>query len=225
MMLCAAVTAAFLVDQVAQAPVAVQCVQAAPEPTLKWLLPTLVQTVVSLVSIGVGVGIAVWSFRRNRQSEHEQWERNQTAEHEQWIRDESRAEWKLLLAKIAEIEHAIPILITGVPDHRTLKAMVLSVLPQLRGTIFIYSTLEDSGFISEWESFVQYISGRFMLHTETNRSVQTGTLGDPVFPEDRVRWRGLSTKEEIEVRDKFHAFVGKLRGLAHKSLGVKEEQP
>jgi hypothetical protein len=81
----AALLAPFL-DTVSQAPIIVQCSQPVPEPLLKWLLPTLVQTIVSLVSIGSGVGIAVWSFRKNRQSDSEQ-----------WVRDQKKAEWRELI--------------------------------------------------------------------------------------------------------------------------------
>jgi hypothetical protein len=89
-----------ILDQIEQAPIVIQFPQVAPESWLKWLLPTIIQTVVSLASILAGVGIAVWSFRRNRQSEHEQWVRNQRAGHEEWIRDQKRAEWRELLDKL-----------------------------------------------------------------------------------------------------------------------------
>ncbi len=70
-----------------------QCaLQSQPDPWQKWLLPTIVQTVVSLLSIGAGVAIAVWSFRRNRQTEHDQ-----------WIRDQRKAEWSCLLRSVASV--------------------------------------------------------------------------------------------------------------------------
>jgi hypothetical protein len=104
MILHAASIATFFVDQLAQAPVQIQCVQqTAPESWLKWLLPTIVQTVVSLASITAGVLIAVLSFRKNRQSEHEQWERNQQAGHEQWVRDHKKAEWRELMKKVTKV--------------------------------------------------------------------------------------------------------------------------
>jgi hypothetical protein len=86
----------FLANIVSQAPVIVQCPQPAPDSWLKWLLPTIVQTVVSLLSIGAGVAIAVWSFRKNHQSEHEQ-----------WVRDQKRAEWRELLMSTAEIQRVL----------------------------------------------------------------------------------------------------------------------
>src|SRR5271157_2009654 len=120
---------AVFVNQQAFEPIVLQCVSAEPDSWLKWLLPTIVQTVVSLASITAGVAIADWSFRKNRQSEHEQWVRNQQAGHEQWIRDQSKAEWKELMSSIADIEHHIPIIITGMPDHKNLESIVLGILP------------------------------------------------------------------------------------------------
>lgn len=84
---------AFLVNAAPQAPIQVQCMQqSSSDPWWKSLLPTIVQTALSLLSIGGGVGIAVWSFRRNRQTEHEQ-----------WIRDQRRAEWREILTVCDEI--------------------------------------------------------------------------------------------------------------------------
>jgi hypothetical protein len=97
MVLHAASFAAFFVLQTQQAPIHIQCVQqSTPEPTLKWLLPTIVQTVVSLLSIFAGVGIAVRSFRANKKSEHEQ-----------WIRDQKKAEWQELLMATAHMRRML----------------------------------------------------------------------------------------------------------------------
>lgn len=81
-----------ILDQVRQQPIVIQCPQAPPESWVKWLLPTLIQTVVSLASITAGVCIAVASFRANK-----------NAEHEQWVRDQKRAEWSLLLRSVASV--------------------------------------------------------------------------------------------------------------------------
>jgi hypothetical protein len=94
MILHAASIAAFFVDQTPQAQCVVQCIQAAPDSWLKWLLPTIVQTVISLASITAGVWIAVASFRANKR-----------AEHEQWARDQKKAEWNALLHGVANVFH------------------------------------------------------------------------------------------------------------------------
>jgi hypothetical protein len=202
--------AAVFVDQLSQAPVVILCAQAAPEPLWKSLL----QIAQIIIPVAGGVLIAWMAFRWNSRKEHAQ-----------WIRDRRRAEWKELLVKIAEIEHEIPIRITGFPDLQKLEPVVLGILPLLRGTIFVYDDLESSGFIIEWESFVRYVSERFITTVQTNRSVQTNTLGDPVFPEDRARWAEKSIEEEIEIRNRLHAIIGKLRDLAHNSLEMRVEEP
>jgi heme/copper-type cytochrome/quinol oxidase subunit 2 len=89
---------AFFTDHATQASMVAQCPQAAPETWVKWLLPTIVQTVVGLLSIVAGVTIAVWSFRRNRQTEHEQ-----------WVRDQELEEWRELISAVASVEDLIPI--------------------------------------------------------------------------------------------------------------------
>jgi hypothetical protein len=172
------------------------------------------QLLVSALPSFLALGIAWFAFWLNSR-----WNRKQ------WILDQKKAEWKELLIKIAEIEHEIPILITGLPDHQKLEPIVLSILPPLRSTLFVYSTLESSGFIAKWELFVQYVSDRFMMTTRINQSIQTGTLGDPVFSEDIERWDDKSRKEEIEVRNRLHTLLKELRDLAHKSLEMKFGQP
>lgn len=149
-----------------------------------------------------------------------------TQGNKQWIRDQKKAEWKELMSSVADIEHHIPIVVTGIPNHENLESIVLGILPLLRGMIFVYPNLESSGFIAKWESYVEYVSGKFLFTTRTNRSVQTGTLGgDPIFPEDIVRWDNWSTEQEVEVRARLRARLGELRDLAHRSLEMKDRRP
>jgi hypothetical protein len=98
MILHAASIAAFFVDRLAQAPVQIQCVQqSTPESWVKWLLPTIVQTVISLLSIFAGVAIAVRSFQANRKTEHEQ-----------WVRDQKKAEWKEIVEALNKCRMYLP---------------------------------------------------------------------------------------------------------------------
>jgi hypothetical protein len=83
-------TIGLIVQQVKQTPITVQLTPP-PDPWWRWLLPTIVQTVISLASISAGVLIAIWSFRANRKTEHEQ-----------WVRDEKKAEWRELLDVLSE---------------------------------------------------------------------------------------------------------------------------
>jgi hypothetical protein len=149
MILHAASIAAFFADQIAQAPVVVQCVQAAPEPMLKWLLPTIVQTVISLASISAGVLIAVWSFRKNRQTEHEQWVRNQKAEHEQWVRDQKITEWGALMRSLTDAYRYFSHYSEGGKIQRLLdnEKVILRILDEVSMPfVFIAETLTDIGY-------------------------------------------------------------------------------
>jgi hypothetical protein len=151
-------------------------VQLTSDPSWRLLLPTIVQTVRSLVSIFVGVAIAVWPFRRNRQSEQEQWIRNQKAAHEQWARDQCKLEWQNILSRVIAIEVDIPIIDSGIPEHCRLGSMVLEVVPVLGNTIFIFPTLASSGFFDKWVEFSRYVEGQFKAMIGTNISVQKGHI-------------------------------------------------
>ena len=115
------------------------------ESWVKWLLPTIVQTVVSLLSIAAGVGIAVWSFRRNRQTEHEQ-----------WVRDQKLGEWRELISAVASVEDLIPILIDERLDLDALKQAILRVVPYLRNRLFISKELQEIRFGDEWKELLKF---------------------------------------------------------------------
>jgi len=94
MILHAVTITAFFVDQAAQAPVQIQCVQqSTPDSWLKQWIPTAV----SLLSIGIGVWIAQWSFRASSKRDHEQ-----------WVLDQKKAEWAELLDAINDCQDALP---------------------------------------------------------------------------------------------------------------------
>ena len=152
---------ALFVDTVAATPVEIRCAQQpTPESWVKWLLPTIIQTLVSLASIGAGVGIAVWSFRRNRQSEHEQWLRNQNAGHEQWVRDQKKAEWKELLAKAAEIERVLPSVPLPLKDRLSkvanrLKPAVNRLSVARASSVFLQDFFESEANVNRFTSFIK----------------------------------------------------------------------
>jgi len=98
MILHAASIAAVFIDWVTEAPVVVQCAQAAPDPLWKWWVQ-------NVLPVAGGTLIAVWSFVQNRKSEQKQWERNQKAGHEEWILDQKKAEWSALLRGVANVFH------------------------------------------------------------------------------------------------------------------------
>ncbi|MGB7984846.1 MAG: hypothetical protein WCF54_06770 [Terracidiphilus sp.] len=208
MILHAASIAAFFVDQLTQTPVQIQCVQQSmPESWLKSLLPTIVQTVISLTSIAAGVCIAVASFRANKKTEHEK-----------WIRDQKKAEWKELLIKVAGIEEIIPIISTGLPDYKPLENAVLAILPLLRSNIFIHSALESKGFIGQWESYAQFVSGEFEARIKGDNDIQRSLVDVELTMEDRTNSDQLRQSAELKVRAQFHDLRNKLRTLAQKEL-------
>jgi hypothetical protein len=86
MALHAAAMMAFFVDQMAQAPVVVNCPALAPESPWKWIIQ-------SVAPVAGGTLIAVWSFVANRKSEQRQ-----------WVRDQKKAEWRELFGAFTEVK-------------------------------------------------------------------------------------------------------------------------
>jgi hypothetical protein len=210
MILHAASIAAFFVDQLAQTPVVVQCVQAVPESWEKWLL----QFALSIVPVAGGVGIALWSFHATSKRDHER-----------WVLDQKKAEWKELLVKIAEIEHELPIVLEPEEDYKNLVAAAQSVMPLLRGTLFVFPNLETSGFIKEWVAFVEFLLKLFMPIIRKDQFVQNLPISDPDFMDDRLRSSESRKNKEIEARNRFGVLLEKLRSLAHEGLEIEAEQP
>ena len=146
MILHAASIAAFFVQQAPQPQCIVKCVQGAPDSWLKWLLPTIVQTVVSLASITAGVVIAVWSLHATSHRDHKR-----------WVLDQKRAEWKELLVGLSETfrEYMPPYM-----SDETAQKFIQDVGNIQRRTdrvtmpfIFIAQYLEDQKFHSRIEEF------------------------------------------------------------------------
>lgn len=188
------------VDAVSQSRMIVQCPQPAPESWLKWLLPTVVQTVVSLLSIGAGVSIAVWSFRRNRQSEHEQ-----------WVRDQKRAEWRDVLKVTAEMESTIPA-VSGIQERydsvsKCLPPMVARLLSARGGCVFISEVLDQQDLVELFDSFVRSCAGA----AESLQGFNAQTETDPA-----VRQSCRTTYDEI--REAYLRFCSRLKSEARKSL-------
>jgi hypothetical protein len=224
MILHAASMAALFVDQMAQAPVVVHCAQSAPEPTLEWLLPTVVLTVISVVSITAGVLIAVWSFRKHRQTEFDLWSRSQQTQQKQWLRDQEKAEWKELLVRVAEIENEIPETPNRTSKCEKLETVIAGILPYLRGTIFVYERLVSSGYLEEWKGYIEHVSGEFR-EVEQNRNSQSMIAG--IRMEQTRAYKESQEKydqEEVVVRNEHRRLLERLRTLAHEGLGMGDEQ-
>ena len=147
------------------------------------------QVLLTLIPVVVAVCIAYFSFGATRRKEHRQ-----------WVRDQKKSEWKDVLIQLASIENNIPVLFTGIPEHKTLESDVLKTLRLLRSTVFVYP-----------------VSGSFKTVTSTHRAVQTGIV-NPVTVDDRIRWSDQSDKVEVEVRRRFYRLLEKLREVAHKDM-------
>jgi hypothetical protein len=102
------VMAAFFANPVAQAPVIVQCAQAAPEQTWKWwfgaLAPWVGPILSTIGSIYVAWRVFRWQGKKDR---------------EQWLLDQKKAEWRELLDAIHVNEPHIVRL--GLPQEPTLE--------------------------------------------------------------------------------------------------------
>jgi len=196
---------AFFADQATQAPVVVQCPQAAPEWWVKWLLPT---SVVGLLSIAAGVGIAVWSFWRNRRTEHEQ-----------WVRDQKLGEWRELISAVASVEDLIPIKIDEKLDLDALKQAILHVVPYLRNRLFINKDLQEIRFGDEWNELLKFALSDLpnaqhsldyaRAHSATN---MTDTKIESAYQELK--------EAKIEIRNRYGKLQEKLQQTSRKCLRI-----
>jgi len=91
---------AVLADQAAQAQTVVRCTQAPIETDWKWWIGVLASWVGPILSTAGSIYVAWRVFR---------WQGKK--DREQWLLDQKRDEWRTVLAKTAEIEHAIPTLV------------------------------------------------------------------------------------------------------------------
>ena len=208
MMLHTAMMAALLADPSPASPIVVQLVQKPQsESVFKWWFPTLIQTILSLGSISAGVAIAVWSFRKNS-----------TKEHLHWTRDQKKAEWKDLLSQIAAIEEQLPMIVTGVRQYSGLEAAVLKIVPALDNTLFIRRSLEESGFVDRWLSFVAYVSNVFVSAVQTDNEITRQAFAGEVDWEAQERFSRDRMQEEGRIRQKLVEIMADLRATARKDL-------
>jgi hypothetical protein len=201
---------ALFVDSAATSPAQIQCVQQPePESWVKWLLPTIVQTVISLLSIFAGVAIAVRSFRANKETEHEQ-----------WTRDQKKTEWKELLTRIAEVEKQLPSVVSGVHEYKELEPAVLGIKPLLHSALFAWPRLKNSGFVARWEEFVSYASFDFMQTVQMDNSATKEALAGEVSWEAKAESARDRTQKEFEIRCRLEVLLGDLRAIAHGDLKI-----
>jgi hypothetical protein len=209
---------ALFVDTVQQAPILVQCAQAAPEPWWKW-------SVQSVIPVAGGTLIAVLSFVQNRKSEQKQWERNQRAAHKQWILDQKRAEWSGLLRATAEVQRVLRVVsttnkerIAGIVDE--LKPAVHELSVARANCFFLHRFFADQvrskkfySFIEDADNASESIAGlRYVLRMQPSDLSLT--------PSEMSRAYEQILRETNEITVKYLEFNGWLRKEAAEDLGV-----
>ena len=175
---------------------------------VKWLLPTIVQTVVSLLSIAAGVGIAVWSFRRNRQTEHEQ-----------WVRDQKLGEWRELISAVASVEDLIPILIDERLDLDALKQAILRVVPYLRNRLFISKELQEIRFGDEWKELLKFALSDLQNAKNSLDNAQAHFATNVTDTKIGSAYQELK-KTKIEIRNRYGKLQEKLQQTSRKCLRI-----
>jgi len=194
--------AAFLVDQVQQMPVVLQCAQAAPEPGWKWWLKLIAEILGPLLSTAGSIYVAwrvfQWQGRKDR---------------EQWVRDQKREEWKRLIQLAAEYEQIMPL---GKPGSSAVEAVRSEVLPLcdrighlVSEALFIAPALFADQIRSKLSQIMQetdWAIGRIETFSQSSPADQA-KLGTPVDNAFEIR-RGL---------EKLHA---RLLSLAQKDLSL-----
>lgn len=207
MILHAVSIAALFVDQLAYAPVMIQCAQSAPKPEWKWWFGALAPWVGPLLSCVVSIYVAWKVFR---------WQGGK--DRRQWIRDQKMAEWKELITYIAEIQKDLPIVLTGVRKYEGLEPAVLRIVSRLRNCLFIWPKLLSSGFIAQWESFVEYVSMKFMSAVQQGNYATTEMLAGRLSIDVQQNFEQEQMKNEAEIRQRLEDLLKNLREIAHQDM-------
>ncbi|MFZ0913517.1 MAG: hypothetical protein WBQ76_10075 [Candidatus Korobacteraceae bacterium] len=169
----------------------------------------MVQTVVSLLSIAAGVGIAVWSFRRNRQTEHEQ-----------WVRDKELEEWRELISAVASVEDLIPILIDEELDLDALKQAILRVVPYLRNRLFISKELQEIRFGEEWSNeLLEFALSDLRNARNSLDYARTHSTTNMTDTKIESAYQELKTAK-IEIRNRYGKLQEKLQQTSRKCLRI-----
>ena len=181
----AALWVALFADQVQQAPIVIQSVQATPESEWKWWLKLIAEILGPLLSTAGSIYVAWrvfhWQGRKDR---------------EQWARDQKREEWKHLIQLTAEYEQVMPL---GQPGSSTVEAVRHKVLPlcdrigQLTSeALFIAPTLSAAEIrlrLSQIMQETDWAIGRIDSFPQSSLADQA-KLGTPVENAFEIR-RGL----------------------------------
>ncbi len=161
MILHAASIAAFFVDQLAQAPVQVQCVQ---QPTPESWMKQWIPTAISILSVGIGVWIADRSIRKNRELTLWSFRATSERDHERWVLDQKKAEWSRLLESIANIYRFVHLGKTmnreiAEPIKNELKPVIRALSMALANCIFLEEFRHNR---ENWKKITNFIKSADM---------------------------------------------------------------
>jgi len=203
---------ALVVGAAQQTPIQIQCVQqTSTESWVKWLLPTIVQTVVSLVSITAGVSIALWSFREASKKEHRA-----------WVMDQKTAEWKGLLARAAEMDNVIPPEL-GENQYETAAKQLLSTTHELQkaraSSIFVADLSKET--IAGFALFLKNATEAAETITKCKSEIPLISFG--LSEKDKARAEDASERMKTaygQIRGDYVKFIDWLRSEAQKDLEI-----
>jgi len=222
MILHAASIAAFFLDQLAQTPVQIQCVQ---QTTQESWLKQWIPTAVSLLSIGIGVWIARWSFSASSKRDRVR-----------WGLDQKKAEWSAILSSLTIADIKLPHVFNNVEWPSMSDGMlqdIRNVLPVMRNTIFIADVLDKGKIIDSFQAFVSDAAEKIEQIKGSNKSIEGSTglatmLGkmsgtvttEDIIIENRIKSKHIDDREKIyaELFKGFHEQADKIRKVALVTL-------
>ena len=143
----AASMAAFFVDQLVQAPAAVQCAPvASPDPLLARLIFAAIP---SIFALGIAWLVVVWNGGR---------------EQKQWIRDQKKAEWSQLLRSVAEVQRVLRfgaenVMVSAELIESSLKAAVRELSIAQANCILLRGSFEKAETSQKFFSFLNDADG------------------------------------------------------------------
>jgi hypothetical protein len=188
--------AAFFIDQMAYAPVMIQCAQSAPEPEWKWWLGALAPWVGPLLSGVVSIYVAWKVFRWQGEKDRKQ-----------WTLDQKKAEWREILTVCNDIDEQY---LTPYRQDETLDALIERVRGlhgRVRSLSCKYVFISDT-LNSEPLRFSDYTQG-IEQTVERLEALRFTKHADIRIPE-----------EYNNLRSGFQGFVSQIGTSAQVDLGI-----
>jgi len=161
--------AAFFVDQLAPAPVLVNCAQAATGPDWKWWMSALAPWIGPLLAGVVSLFVAWKLFRWQGEKEHNS-----------WVREQKKAEYRELVDLLYD---AITVVVRERPclappkDPQLLNNAVQKLARVFEDRFFIAKRLRESGAYEQWLEMKQMIYYDPDLYAETPQNLRYSKEG------------------------------------------------